>query len=90
MERTEFYIKSYWAAAWLYSHNIKPNKITLTPKGRRLFFYDNTDEINDCIQEFYDNQEYQSYVRACSELKTEMFKATARAEHAKQLEQQEQ
>ena len=70
----EFYIMSYWAAAFLLTMGIPPKRIELSPRGKRLFFYVDNTTVRNHIQEFYENADLQKYVRSCIELKSEMYK----------------
>ena len=70
----DFFIISYWTAAYLLSIGIPPKRIELSPRGKRLFFYTDNTTVRNHIQEFYENAVFQKYVRSCVELKSEMFK----------------
>jgi len=58
----EYYIRSYHAASWLHCNNIKPTKITKSPKGYRLFFYEK-EEVEELLTQYYENELIQNFVK---------------------------
>ena len=69
----EFYVMSFWASAHLYSLDIQPKRIELSPKGKRLFFYDESEHIREVLRNFYEDASFQKYVKACVSLKSDMY-----------------
>ena len=69
----EFYLKNYWAASYLKNIGTEPMRIELTPKGRRIFFYENNEELQKHIHDFYNDTDLQNFIRACINLKIEMY-----------------
>ena len=69
----EWYLKDFWAVAYLKLCQIEPIRIERSQNGKRIWFFENNDNLHPKIQEYYDNEGLRAYVKACNTVKAQMY-----------------
>jgi len=76
MNNTEYYIKNFYCGVHLQTKGITPTKIEQTPQDKRLFFYSNTEELQNHIQAFYADSDLQNFIKALIQFRGLMYSNT--------------
>ena len=67
-----FYVFSINLIAYLRSVGIYREKVTLSETGKKAYWYKNSAELQNAIQEYKENFKLQQFVKALRKIKKEM------------------
>ena len=69
----ELCVKSYWCSCYLKKVWIDPIRIEKNKIGRRYFYYNDNDESQAHIKDFFSNKDLQMFVQSCIDMKKMMY-----------------
>ena len=69
----EYYIKSFYCAVYLKLQGVDPIRIQITQKNKKLFFYENSQKLQEYIQDFYNNSISQNFIEAMIGFRKTMY-----------------
>ena len=69
----EYFIKSFYCAVYLKLCGFDPNRIEATQKNKKIFFYENSEELQNLIQDFYNNSILQNFIEKMIQFRKELY-----------------